>query len=339
MESEFADSYPPTQSVDNPIKVQPHGGETPLKIILMIVGVFLWFIILMSMIGVIYALVIGIVLWFAHLRLVVHLRGSSIKLSPQQMPHLYQRVATLSQRIGLKKVPEAYLVQSGGVLNAFATKFVSRRFIAIYSDMVHACGDNVDALDFIIGHELGHLHRGHLHWRALKAPAMIIPFIGPAYYRSCEFTCDLYGKQSCADHSKCIDGLCLLAAGPHFVSKINSQEFVNQIKDLNSVFMKLGSWFESHPPLSRRAAALMPELVPMEHKENLSTLGALFIAALMIAIPLGSAVFVVPKIFETSSTYAKIQSALHKKPPVVDQTPLPPFHSIKPHNPYPFNGQ
>jgi Zn-dependent protease with chaperone function len=274
----------------------------------------------------------GVALFIAHLSLIVHLRGNSIKLGPQQMPGLYKRVVTLSNRIGLKKVPDAYLVQSGGVLNAFATKFGSRNFIALYSDMVRACGDNMDALDFIIGHELGHLHRGHLRWRPLKAPAMIIPFLGSAYYRSCEYTCDRYGKLSCGDHTKCIDGLCLLAAGPRYAAGINRGQFAAQTKDLNTSLMTFGSWFMSHPTLAQRATALIPELNPTRESHMSATLGALVLVGLLIIVPVGLGI----KFYtEVNSMVKTFEQKLPKRPPALPPSFAPNLELHTPPNPPP----
>src|SRR5215467_7896877 len=148
---------PRSYSATNPILVKPHPAEIPLRILLFIVGIVLWIIIVASMIGLVYGILLGLLFFFAHLSLIAHLRGSSIKLGPQQMPELYQRVVEISQRIGMKTVPDVYLRESGGILNAFATKFGSAKFVVLYSDLVKACVDNVDALDFIIAHELGHI--------------------------------------------------------------------------------------------------------------------------------------------------------------------------------------
>jgi Zn-dependent protease with chaperone function len=308
-----------------PIRVQPHGAEMPLKVILTVIGIIFWVVIIVSLVGDFYAVLLGLAYLIAHMGLIVHLRGSSVKLGPKQMPGLYKRVVVLAKRMGLRKIPDAYLVQSGGVLNAFATKFGSRTFIALYSDMVRSCGDNMDALDFIIGHELGHLHRGHLRWRFLKAPAMIIPFLGTAYYRSCEYTCDQYGKESCGDHSKCLDGLCLLAGGSRYAANINRGEFIGQIKDLNTILMKLGSWFATHPPLARRAAALAPELAPRQD-ESLSTAGAFLIAVLLAAVPIGFTAWAIPDMFHTIQSIAKMSAALsgaHAVPAGQQFKPMP----------------
>ena len=147
------------------ISVSPDAAEVPLRIVLMITGSVLWIAFVVSIIGLVYGIVLGLVFFFVQLSLIAHIRGSSIKLGPQQMPELYARVEEIAQRIGMKRMPDVYLQQSGGALNAFATRFGRARFVVLFSDLVKACGDNVDALDFIIAHELGHIHRGHLNWR------------------------------------------------------------------------------------------------------------------------------------------------------------------------------
>lgn len=275
------------------IAVKPSAGEVPLHILMLIIGVTLWILFVVSIIGLVYGIILGLVFFFAHLILISHVRGSSIKLGPQQMPALYNRVVDISQRIGMKRVPDVYLQQSGGILNAFATRFGRRRFVVLYSDLVKACGNNLDALDFIIAHELGHIHRGHLNWRWLLAPAMFIPFLGTAYSRACEYTCDRYGFQAPSDPDRSLDGLCILAAGPQFVSFVNRQAFVAQRDDLNTAFMKLGTWFSTHPPLARRVAALSPNLELEGGSGFGATLGALLMALVLFAAPIAGGAFVI----------------------------------------------
>ena len=274
-----------------PIKVTPSASEVPLRVFLMIVAIALWILFVVSIIGLVYGIILGLFFFFAHLVLIAHVRGSSIKLGPQQMPALHERVAKIAHRIGMKRVPDVYLQQSGGVLNAFATRFGRRRFVVLYSDLVRACGDNLDALDFIVGHELGHIHRGHLNWRWLLAPALFVPFLGTAYSRACEYTCDRYGFQAPSDPNRSLDGLCILAAGPQFVPYVNRQAFVDQHDDLNTAFMKLGEWFGTHPPLAKRVAALAPNLELDYRNSAAATLGALVMAFVLFALPVAGGAF------------------------------------------------
>ena len=51
----------------------------------------------------------------------------------------------------------------------------------------------------MIAHELGHIHRGHVRWHFVLAPAPLVPFLGAALSRAREYTCDRYGAAGAAD--------------------------------------------------------------------------------------------------------------------------------------------
>ena len=93
----------------------------------------------------------------------------------------------------MSTVPEVYVVQAGGILNAFATKLLSRRFVAIYSDLLDACDvggpGEATELDFVIGHEIGHLARRAISPGSGFPPRASFPLLGPAYSRAREYTC------------------------------------------------------------------------------------------------------------------------------------------------------
>jgi Zn-dependent protease with chaperone function len=45
------------------------------------------------------------------------------------------------------------------MLNAFATRLLSRNFIIITASLLESCENDLDKLKFIIGHELAHIKR------------------------------------------------------------------------------------------------------------------------------------------------------------------------------------
>ena len=89
-------------------------------------------------------------------------------------------------------------MQGGGVLNAFATRFLGRNYVVLLSDIVDAMEEHPDGVSFYFGHELGHIRRHHLTGNLLRAPVLWLPLIGAAYSRAKESTCDRHGRACCA---------------------------------------------------------------------------------------------------------------------------------------------
>jgi hypothetical protein len=155
----------------------------------------------------------------------------------------------------MSKVPDVYLLQSGGLLNAFATKLLSRNFVIIYSSLADACQDPRQ-LDFIIAHELGHLAAGHLRWNALLAPYRLVPWLGPAYSRAREYTCDRCGLAVAGDLEQSTRALAVLAAGGKHGAAVDLAAFEEQRLESGSFWMSVLELVSSHPFLCKRAAAL-----------------------------------------------------------------------------------
>ena len=59
-----------------------------------------------------------------HLGLIAQVRGSAVRLGPDQFPELHAHVEQLARRMGLRRTPEVYLMQQDGAINAFATRFL-----------------------------------------------------------------------------------------------------------------------------------------------------------------------------------------------------------------------
>src|SRR5471030_40846 len=176
---------------ENLVNELVYKNETTLRAIALVLSIIIWLLLLFGTVGalLIYLLLFALFALVAHSALIAHLRGNAIRISAQQMPDLYQRLYTCARKLDMP-VPDAYLVNGNGVLNAFATRFLGRSFVVLLSDVVDSMEDRPDALNFYIGHELGHLRRHHLTWSKVLAPAMFLPLIGAAYSRAREYTCD-----------------------------------------------------------------------------------------------------------------------------------------------------
>jgi len=211
--------------------------------------------------GLVYAvLALGFVA-VAHAVFLASVRGNGVRVGPSQLPDLHRRLVAASQRLGLERPPELYLLQSGGVLNAFATKLLSRRFVILNSALADACSDPRQ-LEFVLGHELGHLAAGHLVWNGFLLPFRLMPWLGAAYSRAREYTGDRCGLAVVADLEPAMRGLVVLAAGGKYAGEVNLETFAEQRAESGRFWMATTELMSSHPFLCKRVAELQAIVHP-----------------------------------------------------------------------------
>ena len=124
----------------------------------------------------------------------------------------------------------------------------------LYSDVVDALEGRPGALSFYLGHELGHVHRGHLAWRPALLPASFLPLIGSGYHRACETTCDNYGAACCDDVEDGVRALSALAAGGRRWQDLNLPEYLEQARDTAGFWMSFHELISDYPWLVKRVA-------------------------------------------------------------------------------------
>ncbi len=233
-------------------------NETTLRTIALLLSVVIWLLLLLGTFGalLIYALLFAFFSIAAHSALIAHLRGNAIRINSRQMPDLYQRLYDCAGKLGMREVPEAYLVNGNGLLNAFATRFLGRSFVVLMSDVVDSMEDRPGALDFYIGHELGHLRQHHLTWSKVLAPAMFLPLIGAAYSRAREYTCDRHGLAVCENPEDAQYGLVALAAGKRRWRAVNLVDYSESAAITPGFWMSLHELVGDYPWLNKRHAWL-----------------------------------------------------------------------------------
>jgi Zn-dependent protease with chaperone function len=268
-----------------PIKVERCPSEVPLLFVTALVSAGIWLLAAISIFGLAYAAFLGAFFFVAHAAFVAHVRGSAVRLGPDQFPELNAVVESLAHRMGMARVPEVYLMQAGGTLNALASKFMRANIVVLFSDLLEACGDDTAARDMIIAHELGHLHAGHLRWTWFLIPGSIVPFLGTALSRAREYTCDRYGLAGAGRRDSALVGLAILAAGGTYGPKVNLESLVRQRDNLNTGWMKIGEWLSTHPPLASRIAALDPSLDALTESSAAGTIRGLGIVGAAVALP------------------------------------------------------
>lgn len=212
----------------------------------------------------VYIPIFALSIFFARGMMMGSLRGNAVHVTPRQLPKLHEIAKRHAVALGLKKLPEIFVLQSNGILNAFATRFLGRNFVVLFSDalaMAEARGEN--AVGFIVAHELAHLKRGHLQHRWLTLPArVLIPYLGPAYSRACEYTCDRFAAHCQPDGA--VDGLLVLAAGRELYRDVDAREYAKQVETQKGFFVNRAELMATHPHLPKRVAALLKAGVPAQ---------------------------------------------------------------------------
>ena len=282
-----------------PVQVERWPTEIPLLVLVALSAAAIWILLAVSIIGAVYAAMLGAFFFFGHVAFIAYVRGNAVKLGPEQFPQLHDRVRALAARVGLRRVPDAYIMQAGGSLNALATKFFRSDFIVLFSDLLDACGDNTQARDMIVAHELGHLKAGHLRGMWFLLPGMIVPFLGTAWSRAREYTADRYGFVVCEDKASAMVGLSILAAGGKHGPRVNLRALAAQRGDLDTGLMTLGHWLATHPPLTHRVVALDPQILPGMRVGQRGAARALVGLMLFGALVAATIIFVIGKILPT----------------------------------------
>ncbi len=245
--------------------------EQSYNVLTLVIGIALWPLLVLAALGglanpttaavvgvyVFYGLMIWLFYFLAGLFYRANAYGNMILLGPNQFPQLYEMVEAGSKELGFRQTPKAFLYNSNGLFNAFARRILGGNFVFLTSALVEANSD--EQVKFVIGHELGHHAAGHLNpWlNVLRAPSQAVPFLGAAYSRSREYTCDSIGAYLSKDLTASRSSLQMLGCGCRRLNTAMSCEaFLAQEKMVPPVFGFLNEIMRGHPRLTRRVAAI-----------------------------------------------------------------------------------
>lgn len=232
-----------------------HKKEKRYFVICLLVSLFLYAGISVSIIGIPWLALLFGVPFVLHALAMAHLRKNGVRLSARQFPQVYERINVLCAKMGLPTVPDVFVVESGGLLNAFATRFFGRNMVVLYADVFELIlhGGN-DELDFVVAHELAHLKRRHITKNLLLLPAQWVPFLSQAYARACEYTCDRMAAYYTENLAAATNGLVMLAIGKTLFRHVNVDEYLHQCAQETGFFVWLAEKLSTHPPLPKRVA-------------------------------------------------------------------------------------
>lgn len=277
-----------------------HKKERTYYAIALAFSIVVSLLLLITIIGIYVLIALVVIPLLAHAITMAHIRTNGVRITPNQFPEVYEIVYQQSARMGLPYLPDVYVMESSGVLNAFATRFFGRNMVVLYSDLFELVGrGGKNELAFVISHELAHLQRKHLTKQLFIVPAMWVPFIGEAYSRACEYTCDRMAAHFTEDPEAAMNGLTILAIGKSLYKQVNREEYLLQSSAEKGLFVWLAEKLSTHPPLPKRIHAIQRTVDPAAPQifksSNLGLIivivvGVMFVGALTTGIALSATI-------------------------------------------------
>lgn len=233
-------------------------NEKKLFRIAIVLAVLFWLLLIVGTIGIalIYILLFFLMSLFFQAGFITYVKGSGVLITEEQFPDIYARLLACCEKVGVTEVPDTYLLRTD-FFNAIATRFLRRHYIVLFTDVIDALEDRPDAMNFYIGHELGHIHRQHIFWGWILAPALFLPVLGYAHRRAEEYTCDRYGNACCATDEDAVAALAAIVAGDTRWKTINVPAYLKQVDTTGGFWMSLNEFTSDYPWLSKRMAWLL----------------------------------------------------------------------------------
>ncbi len=184
--------------------------------------------------------------------------ANGVEITPTQLPELHATYAEMAAQMGMDELPRLYLRNGNGGLNAFAAKCqVRRSYVVIYSDLVDIAYEHgdFDGVKFVLAHELGHIHCGHVDlWRL---GIMAIPralFLGRSVTRAQEYTADRCAAYYAPEGAK---SMMALFAGKRMYRRIDLDAYYDSVANHNDGFwMKFANFWSNHAVGFRRMQPL-----------------------------------------------------------------------------------
>lgn len=241
-----------------------HPKESLYFAICVVFSIIVYAVLLIATMGTIILLILPFMLlsWFYGLFFRAGIFGNAVRISQQQFPELDRMMQDTAAELGITRVPEAFIVSGNGALNAFAIRFIGGRFVVLYASTVDMAlrRESHDELRAVIAHELAHHAAGHVSILRdiLIKPAMVIPYLGFAYSRACEYTADRIACAVVKDGPTVGRALVSLAHGSEsLASKINLAAFVAQEESIPGYAGYINEIYSTHPRMTRRVRAVL----------------------------------------------------------------------------------
>lgn len=186
-------------------------------------------------------------------------KANAIRITENNFPEVYDIIVQQAKQLGMKKVPEVYIAQGGGVLNAFSSFILCRQYIVIHAEVFEVAyreHHDMDVLRFIIAHEMGHIYYRHatLGYNLPILFAQIVPILGTSASRAREYSCDRLAQRITGTDG--IDSMMMLMVDRHLYKQVNVEDYLKTAAEQHGFFLWLSNLLADHPVACKRIPAL-----------------------------------------------------------------------------------
>lgn len=199
--------------------------------------------------------------------------GNNFHVTRDACPDLHELSDEVFKTLQLNFVPDVYMEQSY-YINAYTTGHEEKAFICLSTGAVDKLSD--EEMQFVVGHESGHIKSGHVLYHLMlaylttivsKVPGSGVLKIPLMYWnRMSEFTADRAGLLACQNLNAALSAIMKMSGLPERYYKTASVEgFIKQARDfvetnshgVNSAMRLIEIIDEDHPWTVVRASELI----------------------------------------------------------------------------------
>jgi Zn-dependent protease with chaperone function len=181
------------------------------------------------------------------------------QVTPVNSPGMVSLIEINSARLQVEPV-DVFIVPSNQ-LNAYTFGMDSPKAIVLYSPLFKIMDQ--DEIQFVLGHEMGHVKLGHTVLNTLVGGMAGIPSSYGAlaimelafrwWNRACEYSADRAGVLACAKPSKAISALIKLEAGPAANTQTGMQVAIKHIEsEDDDILQNIAELVATHPMVAKR---------------------------------------------------------------------------------------
>jgi Zn-dependent protease with chaperone function len=181
------------------------------------------------------------------------------QVTAQSVPEMMKLLNENAARLQVE--PVNVFIAHSNQLNAYTFGMDSPKAIVLYSALFKIM--DRDEIQFILGHEMGHVKLGHTWLNTLVGGMAGIPSsVGAAaimelafrwWNRACEYSADRAGVLACGKPAKAISALVKLEAGPAALTQSGMQAAMQHLEtDDGDIMHNLEEVLGTHPMVAKR---------------------------------------------------------------------------------------